>query len=403
MNMIQRTIFFICLMSVSVSLLAAAKLPKLVYQKLQIAHSLMDTEQWLEARVLLEKLSAETNHKYAQALIAQSQGQIAIHQENMALALGYFEKALELQVLDELANNQLRHSISQLHCSIEEWIPCREKMQEWMRLSPEKVKASDYIVLAQAYAATESWKDVIDPTSQALKLNQNAPKSWHQMLVVSHNNLAQWPEAISAQESLLAHFSEDAQEWRRLVSLHLNREDSLSALNSMRLPYERGLMTTESDVRQMTLLLYHADLPYQAARTLRKAMDRGRTEMSEKNMTLLAGLWVEAKSFNDAVVAYRELIHISPKRKWYKQLASLYFQEKNWSTAIDVIKQAGQDNKLELNEQEQDDLELMHGMALINLSEFKKAKGILEPLTNRESVKSQAENWLSYIAQLQRV
>lgn len=180
-------------------------------------------------------------------------------------------------------------------------------------------------------------------------------------------------------------------------------EDSLSALNSMRLPYERGLMTTESDVRQMTLLLYHADLPYQAARTLRKAMDRGRTEMSEKNMTLLAGLWVEAKSFNDAVVAYRELIHISPKRKWYKQLASLYFQEKNWSTAIDVIKQAGQDNKLELNEQEQDDLELMHGMALINLSEFKKAKGILEPLTNRESVKSQAENWLSYIAQLQRV
>ena len=399
----KRMICLVCLLGVSLNLLASPTLPRFVYQKLQEAHSLMETESWAEAQDLLEKLSTDTKHKYAQALIAQSQGQISIHQDNITLALSYFQKALDLQVLDELSNRRLLHSISQLHCSIEEWVLCREKMQQWINISPDKVKATDYIIIAQAFAATETWQEVVRPARSALDLNVKAPKTWHQMLVVAYNNLEQWPEAIAAQQILLQHYAGESEEWRRLVSLHLSQGDSLAALNSMRLPYEKGLLTKDTDVKQLTLLLYHAELPFQAGVTLSKGMDKGWIDSSEKNLKLLANLWVEAKSFDKAIIAYQNLLEIAPKRRWYKQLASLHFQENNWRTAIDVIKDATEHKQFHLDKQEQSDFQLMLGMALINMNQLDEAKGILEELTSKESVKIQAENWLSYIEQIQKV
>jgi tetratricopeptide (TPR) repeat protein len=402
MNM-KRMICLVCLLGVSLNLLAAPTLPRLVYQKLQEAHSLMETESWEEAQDLLEKLSTDTKHKYAQALIAQNLGQISIHQDNIALALSYFQKALDLKVLDEISNRRLLHSISQLHCSIEEWVLCREKMQQWIKVSPDKVKATDYIILAQAYAATETWQEVVRPARSALELNGKAPKSWHQMLVVAHNNLEQWPEAIAAQQLLLQSYADESEEWRRLVSLHLSQGDSLAALNSMRLPYEKGLLTKGTDVKQLTLLLHHAELPYQASETLSEGLDNGWIDRNEKNLKLLASLWFEAKSFDKAIATYQQLVEIAPRRRWYKQLASLYFQEKNWHSAIAVIKEATESEQFQLDKPEQTNFELMLGMALINMNQLVEAKEILEGLANRESVKAQAENWLSYIEQVQNV
>lgn len=379
---------------------AAPSMSSFAYNKLHQLQVLMETESWQEASDVLAILEAEIKNKYVQSLVAQSQGQIAIHREDLALALDRFNKALTLGGLDELANKQLLHSVAQLHCAVEEWLACRDKMQKWIVVAADKVQASDYLIVAQAYASTEHWEEVVTPIRLALHLNQKAPKSWHQMLVIALTNIKQWQDGVNAQQNLLAHYPEESEEWRKLVSLHLRQEDSNAALNSMRLPYEKGLLTKADDVRQMALLLYQAGLPYQAGATFSEGLEKAWIEPSEKDLELLARLWIEAKSIDQAINVYKKLIDVAPKRKWYKQLASLYFQEKNWSTVISMINEATQ-HGLGLDNQDLSELELMRGMALINMNEFDEAKGIFESLTNRDSMKTRAENWLNYIAQIE--
>jgi tetratricopeptide (TPR) repeat protein len=374
------------------SALAAKHLPVFVYKQLTQVHLLMETESWSEASELLRSLAKKTKSKYALALIAKSQGQIAIHQDDLSSALVQFKKALAPQVLEEPENKQLLHSVAQLHCAVEEWRDCRAKMRKWTLMSPEHVKANDYMLITQAFAATDDWLDVIEPANQALKLNFNAPKAWFQMPVAAYVNLDNWPAAINAQERLLGKFSLDSDSWRRLTALHINNEDYQGALDSMRLPFEKGLLDRESDVLQMAQLFFHAGLPYQAAISMQKGLDNGWLPETTKNLEYLAGYWLEAKSFSKAIYVYHQLVDISPKRQWYRQLATLYFQQTDWASALKVLRQIS-------TQESPDEMNLLLGLTLINIDEFEEATEILKELRHHEKLKPQAENWLKYVEQ----
>ena len=122
-------------------------------------------------------------------------------------------------------------------------------------------------------------EEVVEPVSQALSLshqqNAGAPMAWHQLGVIAHANLKRWPAAIRAQQSLLGFYPEQAGEWRRLVSLQLQLDDHKGAADSMRIAYERGLLDREDDTLQLSRLLFHSGVPYQAAVILDRGIEKG--------------------------------------------------------------------------------------------------------------------------------
>ena len=126
-------------------------------------------------------------------------------------------------------------------------------------------------------------------------------------------------------------------EWRRLTTLHIQNDDYKSALDSMRLPFENGLLKLEKDYRQMAQLLFHSEVPFKAGNVLSEGMDKEIVAKNIRNLRQLAGYWVVAKEYDKAIDAYKQLTVIDPKRKWYKQLANLYFQKKEWAAATQVL------------------------------------------------------------------
>lgn len=369
---------------------AAPSLSPYIANKLVKARSLMETESWEEAKAFLTKLSEETKSDYANALIAQSLGQVAIYQDNLLLALNQFQKAYAYEALGKDNRTQLLHSIAQLHCGVDEWVPCRLKMKRWVEQAPDKVKASDYIVIAQAYSATEEWKEVVGPAEKAMRLKEDAPLNWYQLIMVAHSNLENWERAIEWQNELLNRYPEPAQEWRRLVALHLQREDYSSALSSMRVPFEKGLLNTSSDYKQMSQLLFHGGMPFKAGETLSDGIEAQIVSPDLDNLKLLVSLWIQSKEYDNAIKTCHRLLEISPERKWFKQLAMLYFQKKEWRAASKVLKVA-------VKQEPETDLQIMLGISLINLDEYDAAKKMLEPLQGDESVGDRVNNWLTYI------
>ena len=175
-----------------------------------------------------------------------------------------------------------------------------------------------------------------------------------------------------------------------MVSFHLQLEDYSSALASMRLPFEQGLLNKEGDFRQMTQLLFHEGLPYLSGKTLSRGLDSGAVAQTVKNLKLLASIWSQAKEFDLAIDTFHRLAELESDTRWYKQLAQLYFKKKEWSSAITVLKKISHDHN-------EPDLRFMLGIAFINTQSFQEAREVLYELKSEEAYEKRIGQWLSYI------
>lgn len=354
------------------------------------ARGLMETESWADAQTLLADLERKTENRFAKALAAQSLGQIAIYQDDMARALKRFKQAFDLQVLDEASATRLMHSIGQLYCALEQWRACQDTLVAWLAREGVSPKAGDYIMIAQAYAAPEQWAKVPRYVNKALALKAKAPINWYQLEVAAWAQKSLWPQAIGAQKRLLQHYATRPVEWRRLVSMLVQNDDYKGALSAMRLPFEKGWLESESDYRQMAQLLYHRGVPHKAAEVLAAGIEKGEVSDSLDNLKLLGNLWQQAKARDKAIAVFEELAERTNQRRWLVQLAQLHYQAENWRAAGDYLKQA-------LAKQQEPKLQLMFAVTLINQHDYQLAKRSLTVLLADESIKSRAQNWLNYI------
>lgn len=389
---LRSLIFLVGLLTI-LPVTAEQSLPRGVHLKLIQVQKLMEKESWEEARTLLADMDANLEPSFAKALVAESLGQIYFHRDQYGSALLLFQRAFDSGRLSQEKNLRLLHIIAQLHCNQEEWRACRAKLSRWIEASPEKSRADDYLVLAQAWSVTEDWAQVIAPVNQALKMKPGAPVSWYQLRVAAFMSLEQWEKAIVAQKGLLAVYPSRAHEWRRLVSINLRLGNHKAALAAMRIPYEQGLLTTAQDFRQMAQLMLSNDLPYLAGRTLVKGMENGTLSRNASDLKLLTAIWLQAKELEKATQTLVALHGIDPQRKWLKQLAELHIRSQQWQDAIDVLHQA-------LKGKPDPRLELLLGIALINVEQFDGARVALEAAFREKKLRTVSKNWLDYLDQL---
>ena len=372
----------------------ADNLSPYMHRQLSEARSLMEAGSWTKAQQQLRPLAQKAKSPYAQALIQQSLGQIALQQDKVAEALTHYSKAYAADALPEATQNQLQHTVAQLHCAVEQWRACQQQLQQWLaRVPDQQIKARDHLLLAQAFAATEDWRQVIPPARRALALNSKAPISWHRLLVAAHSHLAAWRRAALAQRQLLQQFPGESREWRRLVALQLQGKDYAAALTSLRIPFARGLLREGRDYRQLAQLMAHEDLPFAAGKVLSEGMRLGKVKATADNLRLLAGLWLQAKEPAKAIAAFKRLLALQPSKKGYRQVALLHYQQMQWREARAALRQA-------IKLAPDGDLLLLLGMVQTQLRQFDQAKQTLLPLINDDNLRQNAESWLNYIDSL---
>ncbi|MCL6417574.1 tetratricopeptide repeat protein [Aestuariirhabdus sp. Z084] len=368
----------------------ASQLSPGAYQQLTKVEKLIAESSWKEAKKLLSELDKNTKNSYLLALTAQYHGQISLQQDNHKHALQHFIRAYQSGELSKEANSQLLHAIGQLHCSVEEWLPCRQKLITWTHQQPERVSSNDRIIIAQSFSATENWLEAIDYSSQAIASHSAPPLNWHRLRVAASANLKRWKQAITFQKQLLHSFPDDPSDWRRLGAFQLMVGDEKAALSSLRIPFAKGWLTKTRDYKQITQLFYNQGIPFKAAEVLSLGIKKEHVPGNSKNLKLLASLWLQANEPERAIKAYQALLRVEPKPEWQSQLARLYYQNGQWRLAAASLLEASQKNS-------DAQLRLMRAISLTHLKEFTAAKAIFRSLNNSEATKDRAKNWLSYI------
>ncbi len=369
---------------------ATPRIPPNVHQQLVEARQHFDAEAWDEAKNLLTRLQDTTEHEFSLALIAQTLGQIAINQDRYDIALEQFTIAHDSGVLEPGAQLNLLRAIGQLHCSLDQWIECRQRLENWIGQAPEQASARDFIMIAQAYSATETWRGVIEPADRAIAMREPAPLDWHRLRVHALISLEQWKLALRNQAVLLQQYGNNRGEWRRLVSLQLRDNAYDAARGSLRLMFEKGWFDRESDYRQLVRLYQLGELPYQAATILQQGIQSNLLPRDPANLRQLAGLWSAARESDRAIESYNELVAIDASPEWLSELASLHYEARDWASAAEVLRAA-------IAKKPDAGLQLMLGISLANLDLGEEARVVFEPLLDDDTVAESARGWLAYL------
>ncbi|MEM7564849.1 MAG: polyprenyl synthetase family protein, partial [Pseudomonadota bacterium] len=300
---------------------------------------------------------------------------------------------IEHLVLEASTQKNLLRAIGQLQCSLDRWKPCRENLESWIELSPGDATAQDYILVAQAYSATDTWPEVFDPATRAIEMHTAPPIDWHRLRIYALISLENWKQALAFQKTLIQQYPANKPEWRRLVSLQLQNEQYEEALGSLHLMHQKKWLDRESDYRQLIQLYQVGNLPYQAATIMQEGLAMDLLPTNSENLRYLASLWIAARETKEAIKTFQDLIKIDTNPEWQKQLANLYYQDKDWDIAIEMLEQI-------LEQKPDPTFQLMLGISLAQLEQDDEARAVLEPLLAKKGVSESARGWLGYLNSL---
>jgi len=403
----------VLLLSIS-TLVQAAKQPTLSaaeYKHLTTVQTLIGEEKWKEARTSLQKLEEAMTRPYANALRLQTLGQVELQLDRYPQALKAFQAAYRLEVLDDVQQRQLLHLQAQLQLSQENWKVGAKLLEQWLvdtreaeknaKPGPDgkpvasKIRADDYLWLAQAYSQQEKWRQTIDRIRVALKMRPNAPENWHQLELAGHLNRKDWKSSLTVLRRLVQMNPKEGY-WSQIASLQLQLKRRRGALATMRIAHELGYLKKGSNHKLLAQLMLQQGMPYQAARIMENAMKRKLVKRSNSNLRLVASAWTQAREQDEALDSLQVLAKRKPTATLLGRIARLQVHQQRWGDAEKTLKRA-----LKLKAKNPERLLLLQGIARVRMERLDDARRSFKQAQQYADARGVAESWLQYLTQIQ--
>lgn len=396
----MRRLVLISLIMMPLMASAGAELSEREYKLLTQVGELVNSEQYSEARELLQTAQKSASEGYAMALILHNLGQIELQYERYDAALEYLQRAYAQQAMPEEQQLDLLHVLAQLNCMNERWQRCVDHLLSWISQAPLTVAAEDYLLLAQAFSRQEKWRDVVPAIGKAIAHRGVAPEDWYQLNVVAHIQLQQWRDAIRTQRRLMEHYGNNAEHWRQLVSLYQQDRDDRAALAAQRLGYELGLLRSSDDYRVLSVMLLQADLPFYAGQVVEQGLEHQVLKHDKKHLELLSHSWILAKETDRALAALSRLNRVAPSKTTLTRMAHMQIEQQDWNSAEATIMKALGMKALGHGAAADSQLQILLGIAQMKQSRFMQARKAFSKAASDSRAQSVAQNWIRYLDQI---
>ncbi|MBZ0270174.1 hypothetical protein K8I85_18630, partial [bacterium] len=139
-------------------------------------------------------------------------------------------------------------------------------------------------------------------------------------------------------------------------------------------------------------LLIRAKIPYRAATVLEKGLQDSVVDATAENYRLLSQAWSMAREDERSIAALGVAASMSEDGELDALLARSYLGQDDWTKAVEAARSA-----LRKGADDEDQLQLILGMALFELARYDEAKSaFLEARAAPES-RTAASQWIAYI------
>lgn len=370
-------------------------LSKQTYQVLKSTQQWIETGETRRAVNRLKALVKETaGRPYDQAVVLQSLAHARLAGEAYAAAIPDLRRSLELDVLPQAAEQNIRLNLAQLYLATEAFPSAIELATLWLQYA-ETPRAKVYVLLGSAHYQLKQFKEAISPLRKAIVLSESPKESWYQSLLSAYNEVEDYSNAVSLLHTMLKRFPERSAYWRQLAGIEMLRERYPEALAVMELAYLRGHLETERDLRNLAQLYIHGEAPYQAAQVIEQGISDGLIQADRKHLELAANAWYQAREHQRAIGALERALAADPDPELGLRLAQLYISTQQWANAEQSLRQLI--DQKSLPDKRMAKAWLLLGIARYERDSLEEAKNAFLAASQEISIRPEAEQWLAFL------
>lgn len=295
------------------------------------------------------------------------------------------------------ANWQLIHLLTQQG----EYQQALKQLEIWWQ-QEEAPSAEAKYLRAALLSQLAKWQPAKTYILQALEEEQ--PEAWLRLGVAIMQNLEDWAKAAELQYLRLQLAPNKSSHWLALAQLQLLAQQENQALITLKLAEQQGYLPTQQ-IENLGLRLLANKQTLIAAKVFNQLLKNQPNNLQLHKYAAQA--WLLSKSPKEATLALEKLAKLENTSQNFTQLGQWYFSLGEWRLAADNFKQAlelvekksAQQTKNQDLTKQQNLLKLQLAQSYIELAELNLAKELLVQLKDSH-LKSQATQWLSYLAHL---
>ena len=382
---------FITLSSISTqSLSATVSAP--VFQQLKKADNLIAKKSYAEAEKTLHQRLKLYNSTYEKAVLLRSLSSVYGSQKNYKEAIQQLEKALATKALPYDATQKAQLTLGQYYLADKQQDKALEILEAWLKRNPNPTPETA-ILLANLFSQKKHYDKALPLVKKAVATTNNPPKAWLDLQLALSYKTKDYAASITVLENLLKQEPDNKAHWQQLSTAYYNAENYTQAASIQHLAYQRGFLTTETELIELAKLFLYAKTPYKAATTLQEQLDKKRISDNADNLELLGDAWLQAKEQTLAQKTLEAALKQKESASIYEKLAKIYSQQKNWQQALDTFNKALKLSGFKL----QGDSQLLLGITYYHLGDEEQAESAFEAALLHKENTTVAQQWLSHL------
>ena len=275
----------------------------------------------------MEANSAKAN-AYEKVLLHQYMGYAYLGVENYAKAIESFNKMLALSPNMPLATEASTiRIVCQLYSQLDNPRKALETLLKWTDYT-DRIKPEDHYMFSTLYYQLEDNKNALLNINEAVKNQEAAGKvpaeSWYVLQRGLYFDKEDYKSGLVVLEKLIKHYPK-AQYWKQLSQVYRMLDRTNDALNALETCYLMGGLTTEKDLVNLAYSFLEAEVPYKAAKVLKKGIYTDKiVEPTAKNLKTLADALRLAQNAKDSLVEYERAAEKSTDGELIIGLAQAY-------------------------------------------------------------------------------
>lgn len=338
---------------------------------------------------------AKANH-YEKAMAYQGLAQVANDRDDdVAKVLDYTKKALDLNALPNITHFGSLLQYANLNMSEEKYAEAIVAIDQWLKLTGTE-KDTAYAIKAQSLYRSEKLEEAAAAIRKAIAMSEKPNEGWYQLLIASYYEQDKFAEAAVEAEAALKALPGSKVITRLLGNIYIQAEQPDKAVALLSAAYQAGMMTTESEIKQLYQLYNFGERPLEAIKVIEEGLAKGTLPRNLEHLRSLGDSYRLAEKPLDAAKAFGEAAKFASDGEIsFLQAYVLYEAEKN-AEARTVVQEALKKTPFKSEGQAW----ILLGNCELELGNKQAAVAAYQKATGFEATRTSAENWLKNAARM---
>ncbi len=376
-----------------------------VFDQLSRAQNFADAGDAKQAFAVLDVVQGKSSYmnSYELAMMHNFYAFVHYNEEQFEQAISRFEMVVAQQPIPEAFEQATLMSLAQLNMMQSHYDKTIAFIEKWeviqkARFPGKAIPAKNLVLKAQAmyqkqdYAAASNYINAAVEQIETNDLGFQVDENWYVLQRALYFELKQPEQVKNVLLKLLKKF-EQPKYWIQLAGMYGELEQESAQLAIMESAYQKGYVTSSSDIFNLAQLYYYHEMPYKAAALMEKAMATKALAADERNLTFLAQAWNFSKETEKAIPVMLAAAKLSDTGELYAQLGQMYLNMDQWQKAINSSQQAIEKGGL----RNEGTAYLVLGMAQFNTGQYHEALNQLAKAQEYDGSRGMAQQWSKFV------